>query len=528
MRLNKRNLRRRTKKLDGFTIAAYVLFGLVLVGLGLTAAWFNGVDLWGWWRPPQSNYQKAVAEFQKAIDLEPGNPEGYRWLAKAYTLSGDKAAAEAVYRQAIDNNPDKAWALAGLGQFYLEQDRVDEAVAQFQQAVALEPDYGAAYTGLAQAYQQQGQDQEPEALLGLYQEVVADNPDQAWAYLSLGDVHLSLGDTAGAEAAYEQAALTEPDNHELFNRLGDIYRWNLNQLDQAIAHYRQATLLAPDRGWSHAALGWALYAAGQPEQGQQELEIALRLAPEFSVIQQMAGQAMLQHQSAGQAIPYFERAVEIDPSNIEARLGLTRAYRRQGELELALQQAQTAANLADTPENRGAALLEQGYIYFDQRNSDAAEAQFAQALNTAPNNPWYQAQVGNFYLNNLRQPENAADYFRRAAELAPANFWYRVFLSQAAFAAGRSEEGFTALDQALSLADEDAEIYLVLGQFLADREQWDTVVNIYEQALAQGIDDNAGIYQGLGDAYRALNAPDKAVVNYRFAANLNASSTSAP
>lgn len=528
MTLNKGKLLPWFKKADGFTIAAYILFGLVLLGIGLTAAWFNGVDLWPWGEQPQSNYQKAVAEFQKAIDLEPGNPEGYRWLAKAYTLAGKKDQAEAVFQQAVDNNPEKAWPLADLGQFYLDQGRVAEAVAQFQQAITVEPDYGPAYTGLAQAYQQQGQNLSPEALIDLYQQVVQANPDQAWPYLSLGAAYLSLGDTANAEAAYLQAAAAEPTNAELFNKLGDIYRWNLNNLDQAIANYRQATLLAPDNSWSHAALGWALYAAGQPEQGQHELDAALQQASDVSVIQRMAGQAMLQYQSAAQAIPYFERAITLDSTDVEAQLGLARAYRQKGDLDLALQHAKKATTLAGDPNNRGAAQLEQGFIYYARHNTEAAIAQFSQALNSAPNNPWYQAQVGNFYLNDLQQPARAMEYFQRAAELAPGNFWYAVFQGQAAFADGQPAVGFDELNKALSLADDDAEVYLALGQFVAKLAQWETVTDIYEQALAQGITDNADIYQGLGDAYRALNAPDKAVINYRFAANLNADAANKP
>lgn len=504
-------------------LASLVLFGVIALALGLTIAWFNGVDLWLWPEPPQSNYQKAVAEFKIAIDLEPGNPEGYRWLSKAYVLAGQKEDAEAVFQQAIENNPGKAWSVADLGQFYLDQDQLEDAVTQFQQAIELEPDYGPAYTGLAQAYQQQGQNLDPEALIALYQKVVEANSAVAWPYLSLGDAYLSLGNVADAEAAYQKAVEAEPTNVQLYEKLGEIYRWNLNKLDQAISYYRQATQLSPENGWSHAALGWALYAADQPAQGQQELDIALQLSPEESIIQRIVGEAMLQYQSAEQAIPYFVKAIQIDPANAEAHLGLARAYRQQGDFDLALQHAEQTVTLSQNPDSTGAAHLEQGYIYFAQQNTDAAVAQFSLALNAAPNNPWYQVQVGNFYLNDMHQPETAAANFRRAIELAPYNYWYQVYLSQALFAGAQPEEAFNALDKALALAEDDAPVYLNVGQFVAGLAQWDTVAATYEQAIAQGIGDNVEIYQGLGDAYRQLNDLDKALANYRYAAKLSSS-----
>ncbi len=524
MELSRNGLKRQIKQISWLAITAYTLFGLVIVAVGLTIAYFNGIDLWPWHSPPQSNYQLAVNEFKTAIDLEPGNPEGYRWLARAYTLAGKKDDAEAVFKQALENNPGKAWPPADLGQFYLDQERIEEAITQFQQAIETEPDYARAYSGLAQAYQNSGQNIEPDALIQLYQDMVANNPDQAWPYRELGNAYLAGGNVDLAVEAFKQAVAVEPDNPELQIQVGDIYRWNLNQLDQAIVHYRLATTLDPASAWYRAVLGGALYAAGQPDAGQFELDLALRLEADSSTIQQMVGDVMLEHRSSELAAPYYETAINLDPINAKAHLGLARAYQRQKNYDQALEHVSKAISIQD-PGTIGNAYFEQGFIYADQENYDQAAAQILQALNVSPNNPWYQAQAGNFYMNSLQQPQTALDYYRRALELAPYNFWYDVFLGRALFATAQPAEGFEALDTALALTEDDARVYLAFGEFLTELEQWDLVVQVYEQALAQGIVDNASIYQGLGDAYKMLGNHPKALANYRWATNLTTNDT---
>ena len=509
---------------------AYILFGLVLAGVVFTVAYFNGYWPWPGDRQgmPENPYHAAIAEFKTAIELEPGNPEGYRWLAKAYRLGGKPDEAAAVFEQAIANNPDEVWPRVEQGQFLLELGRTDEAVAAFERAIEQAPDDPEAYAGLARAREQSDEKPAPAEQVELYQGVAQSNPEQAWPYLELGDAYLQSGDLEQAEAAFQQAIAAEPANAEVFNKVAEVYRWTLNRTDEAIHYYRQSIALEPESGWAHAALGWALYAAGRPTEGQQELNIALRLAPEFSIIQQMAGDALAQYRSAEAAAPYYEEAVQLDPANVQARLGLARVYRRLNRLDAALAQAEEAAALASAPDDVAGAYLEQGLIYADQDDPAQAEARFARALEAAPDNHWYQLQVGHFYLNRQEQPEAALAYYDRALALAPANGWYALFRGEALFAAGQPDEGLDAFNQALALTDDDAHFYRVLGQFLAGRGQWEWVTRVFEQALAEGITDDADIYQGLGDAYTALGNHQKALVNYRQAANLNSARTQEP
>ena len=59
-----------------------------------------------------------------------------------------------------------------------------------------------------------------------------------------------------------------------------------------------------------------------------------------------------------------------------------------------------------------------------------------------------------------------------------------------------------------------------LGRFASQAESWDQAIQVYEQALAQGVTDNVEIYIKLGDAYQMANMSEKALNSYRQAARL--------
>jgi len=89
---------------------------------------------------------EAIRRFQRVLELEPGNADAHRELARAYDAAGRVAEAEATYRRAIQLRPDSWSAYKELGAFYNRHGRVEESLPLFQRVVELTPDN---YTGYA-------------------------------------------------------------------------------------------------------------------------------------------------------------------------------------------------------------------------------------------------------------------------------------------------------------------------------------------------------------------------------------------
>jgi Flp pilus assembly protein TadD len=98
--------------------------------------------------------------------------------------------------------------------------------------------------------------------------------DADWAQLDpdfkAGKKALGAEDWNGAIAAFEAAALRDPQNADIQNYIGYAYR-RLRRLEPAIGHYQQALTLNPRHRGAHEHLGEAYLMLGEPAKAEQLL-----------------------------------------------------------------------------------------------------------------------------------------------------------------------------------------------------------------------------------------------------------------
>jgi tetratricopeptide (TPR) repeat protein len=99
-------------------------------------------------------------------------------------------------------------------------------------------------------------------------------PDADWAQLDpdfkVGKKALGAEDWNGAIAAFEAAALRDPQNADIQNYIGYAYR-RLRQLEPAVGHYQQALSLNPRHRSAHEHLGEAYLVLGEPAKAEHLL-----------------------------------------------------------------------------------------------------------------------------------------------------------------------------------------------------------------------------------------------------------------
>lgn len=87
---------------------------------------------------------RAGEEFRAAIEVEPTNAEGHRFLAIWLGLMGDPAAALEHFREAVRHEPDMPIYHNGLADALMRERRYEEAEPGLRLALALDPRYGPA------------------------------------------------------------------------------------------------------------------------------------------------------------------------------------------------------------------------------------------------------------------------------------------------------------------------------------------------------------------------------------------------
>jgi len=174
------------------------------------------------------DYDTMSAACQRAIDIDPANPQTYYLFAHARIKQGNPSEAIALLSKAIDLNADYGDAILLRGETLLQTDQTEEAVK--------DADYLIQHTQqnedvlLLKARIEQKMGNTDEALI-YYNKVVDANPFSLDAYKERAALHQLLGNTDEAEADLKQVAdltptTTDGQTEDLEQKVRDAYRNN--------------------------------------------------------------------------------------------------------------------------------------------------------------------------------------------------------------------------------------------------------------------------------------------------------------
>ncbi len=240
----------------------------------------------------QGQYELALAEFEKAIEVNPKLTTAYMGAGDIYRQRGSYDQAEKRYGKAAELEPGNFNAQYLHGLMLQLLNRVNESVRAYLRAIQIKPDDFNSNLNLATAYLQLG---EPAEALPYGQKAVQLNGKSAPARTNLGAILASLGRHEEAVVEYQQAAelaeLSAPLLLNLAESLGKTGRYEemVNTLTQLVK--TEPTAVAYER------LGFGLF--------------RLRQYPD--------------------SLAAFRKAVEIDPNHYPALNGIGACLLNQWE-----------------------------------------------------------------------------------------------------------------------------------------------------------------------------------------------------
>ena len=104
-------------------------------------------------------WDKAIAEYNEAIELDPKYADAYFNRGNANYNKGQYDQAIDDYTKAIEINPGLADAYANRGLAYAQgKGQFDQAISDFNKAIGINPGYAMAYNYRAVTYYYQGED----------------------------------------------------------------------------------------------------------------------------------------------------------------------------------------------------------------------------------------------------------------------------------------------------------------------------------------------------------------------------------
>jgi tetratricopeptide (TPR) repeat protein len=89
----------------------------------------------------QGHHEKAMADWEAAVALQPSNPGAQNNLGFAYYAAGQFDEALAQWQSAVELDLSLADSWAGIGITRYGKGQSEDAIAAYQEALALDPSY---------------------------------------------------------------------------------------------------------------------------------------------------------------------------------------------------------------------------------------------------------------------------------------------------------------------------------------------------------------------------------------------------
>ncbi len=182
------------------------------------------------------DFDKALEDYTTNIELDPTIPESYFIRAEVYIEINDNDSALADYNHVIQMDPNSVEGYINRGLFYENSGYPNEALQDYQHALKIDPQNGEAHVGIGNFYQNEDK---PDEALTEYNRAIELNPQDTIAYLTRADLYLSQEEYDKAIADYQQVIRIDPKYTNAYYNIGSIY-FLQGELEFAIEAFTQA------------------------------------------------------------------------------------------------------------------------------------------------------------------------------------------------------------------------------------------------------------------------------------------------
>jgi tetratricopeptide (TPR) repeat protein len=410
------------------------------------------------WRPDvETTYFKAVEKFSTAIALKPNDASSFYRRALVHHVLNHHKQALADYEKAIELEPENGQFQFAIADFLrLAQDPklrdYDRAIKHYQKAIELAPANYSLHTRLASLYVNQLNDpqrarehvdaalalapSDPYALrirgrvfwsLGEHDRALVDldkslglQPD-VWGYKDRANVYTALRQFEKAFTDFALAEQRDPNNLYVYEERGDLYltlgRYEdaIREYDKAIRDLDEAIRLDPKYAQAHAALGAALSDTNDLDGTIRHLKEAVNLDPKDNGARLNLGIALSYKADWDGAIACLKEVVRLEPKHATAHAALGTALSEKNELDAAIASYKEAIRLDPrlslAHHNLGNALRAKGDL-------DGAIASYREEIRLRPEHAEAHANLG-FRLARKGLDDEAIACYREAVRLKP-------------------------------------------------------------------------------------------------------------
>lgn len=286
--------------------------------------------------------------------------------------------------------------------------------------------------------------------------------------------------------------------------------------------YRVTLAKNPDADMPRINLARLLLQRGQTGEAITYFQQAVNLWPDDALTHNDLGVALLEASQPDAAILELQKAIALQPDYANAHFTLGDAYFRLGRRDDAKAEFETTVKY----DSRFAqAYVDLGTIFESEHQDDQAVTAYEKAVRAQPDDPSAQNNLGRLLLVQ-GDVENAVAHLRKAVELSPDEPVSCDNLATALLAQGQVDEAVPLLERAVQHRPDYTDALYNLGQAMSRQGNLNGAATNYQRAI-EVEPDNAAAHHGLGIVYFRQAHPAEALAEFQKALDLQPQSVEA-
>ncbi len=414
----------------------------------------------GFLRSQQGELEAAIADLDRAIELEPGLAEAWAARGEARRLQGQFAAALPDYDRAVELAPGSAELRVGRANARSAAGDHAGAREDAQRATEIQPDYARAWVVRGHV----ARDRDPRDARASLDRAIELEPGQSLAWATRATARLNLGDVAGAIADASRAIELDPRNAEAFMYRGNA-RASSGDVAGGLADLEQSIRIDPRRGSAWANRGNVRQSLGDIDGAIADFSKAVDLAPRTAMCWTNRGTAYEAKGDLRRALADHTKALELDES-------IAIAWSNRGNVWYAL--GDYRKSIAD---HSRAAELDPGYAaaFGNRANARYMAGDVPGAIEDLGRAIAVDATIPTFWINRASvristgKPADAIPDLDRALALAPKAAMALVLRAEAKRATGDLPGAHEDADRAVGAAPRSFDAWMLRAELrLAD------------------------------------------------------------
>ncbi len=413
---------------------------------------------------------------------EPHSFEADYYYMRGYGafISGDYAMTLTFFKKALEYDPGSAYLRLQIGHLLFRKGDVDGALSIAEAVVKEHPEDVKGLMLLSEIYNSRKRVKETVDLLGRIRKLAGDD-SQVWMFL--GKVYYSNEMADEAIDAFQKVLQADPEEFVALDYLASI---SIDRKDYAKA--------------------------------EEYLQRELDLRPLESVYFKLGVVAEMQDKYAA-AIGDYEKVLQMNPLNMQARERLAQLYVRQKEIGSAINEFLVLSR--QQPDNTDMH-VRLGMLYFESKEYGKSLDEFRMAVASRPDDTsihYYLALV----LEEMDRLDEAVTEFRWIIGREPKNINAFLHLAIIYSKQKKEDQAIRMFEEILGFDPDKPEIYISLAISYSRQKEFDKAEKTLRDAIARFSDDKdrEELYFNLAMVYDKAGRYDDMISSLRTTIKIN-------